>query len=345
MEPRFGSKIENPWSKERPSLRQTQHKFSRMTSDAYQDTFKSVSRKPGLQIWTINDMQMVPVPAQGFGNFFEGDCYIVLSMSKGSVHWTSTWGGGPVQYREGQGNESPRFRSYFKKGLIYKKGGVASGFHHVDTNVYNVLRLLHVKGRKHVTASEVEVSWSSFNNGDIFLLDMGKAIVQWNGPQSNRREKLKAVLLAQDIRDRERGGRAQIGVVEGGDEKDSPELMKVLMAVLGQRAGPLKEALPDDTPDQVQNTSVRLYHVFENGGDLVVQEVATQPLTQDLLRSTDCYILDQRGSSVMVWKGQAGVSRGEEGSSEPGGGLHQGQELPVQHQREGDGGGRGVGHV
>lgn len=40
---------------------------------------------------------------------------------------------------------------------------------------------------------QVEVSWNSFNNGDIFLLDMGKAIVQWNGPQSNRREKLKVI--------------------------------------------------------------------------------------------------------------------------------------------------------
>lgn len=39
--------------------------------------------------------------------------------------------------------------------LSYKKGGVASGFHHVDTNVYNILRLLHIKGRKHVTATEV----------------------------------------------------------------------------------------------------------------------------------------------------------------------------------------------
>lgn len=37
----------------------------------------------------------------------------------------------------------------------YKKGGVASGFDHVDTNAYNVLRLLHVKGRKHVIATEV----------------------------------------------------------------------------------------------------------------------------------------------------------------------------------------------
>lgn len=40
---------------------------------------------------------------------------------------------------------------------------------------------------------QVEVSWTSFNNGDIFLLDLGKTIVQWNGPRSNRREKLKVI--------------------------------------------------------------------------------------------------------------------------------------------------------
>uniref|UniRef100_A0A3Q3QCL8 HP domain-containing protein n=1 Tax=Monopterus albus TaxID=43700 RepID=A0A3Q3QCL8_MONAL len=322
------------WSKEttRPSLHQTQHKFSSKMSDDNQDTFRNVSRKPGLQIWTINNMEMVPVPAQGFGNFFEGDCYIVLNISenKGSgltadIHfWIGNKSsqdeqgaavmyttqldeyldGNPVQHREVQGNESPRFKSYFKNGLIYKKGGVGSGFHHVDTNVYNILRLLHIRGMKHVTAKEVEVSWNSFNNGDIFLLDMGKTIVQWNGPQSNRKEKLKALLLAQDIRDRERGGRAQIGIIEGGDEQSSPELMKILTTVLGQRTGPLKEAIPDDSPDQVQATNVRLYHVFENNGNLVVQEVATQPLTQDLLQSSDCYIVDHGGSHVMVWKGK-----------------------------------------
>lgn len=66
-------------------------------------------------------------------------------------------------------------------------------------------------------------------------------------------------MLAQDVRDRERGGRAQIGVVEGGAERDSPELMKIMTAVLGQRSGQLKEAVADDEPDQVQNASVRLY--------------------------------------------------------------------------------------
>uniref|UniRef100_A0A8C2BHH5 Villin-like n=1 Tax=Cyprinus carpio TaxID=7962 RepID=A0A8C2BHH5_CYPCA len=214
-------------------------------------------------------------------------------------------GGSPVQYREVQGCESAKFKSYFKNGLIYKKGGVGSGFTHVETNVYNIQRLLHVKGTKHVTAREVEVSWSSFNLGDIFLLDLGKAVIQWNGPQSNRQEKLKAVLLAQDIRDRERGGRAQIGVIEGGQEDASPELMKIMTSVLGQRTGHLKEPIPDDKPDQNQTSNVKLYHVSDASGQLLVQEVATSPLTQDLLSSTDCYILDQGGSSVMVWKGKA----------------------------------------
>uniref|UniRef100_A0A7N6FIX2 HP domain-containing protein n=1 Tax=Anabas testudineus TaxID=64144 RepID=A0A7N6FIX2_ANATE len=199
-------------------------------------------------------------------------------------------GGSPVQYREVQGSESPRFRSYFKNGLIAVKVGV---------NCLRSAMSVWYSVRNSVYCVQVDVSWKSFNKGDIFLLDMGKAIVQWNGPESNRREKLKAVMLAQDIRDRERGGRAQIGVIEGGEEQSSPELMKVMTAVLGQRSGPLQEAIPDDAPDQVQKTNVKLYH-----GNLVVQEVATQPLTQDLLNSSDCYILDQGGSSVMVWKGK-----------------------------------------
>uniref|UniRef100_A0A3B4CPK2 HP domain-containing protein n=1 Tax=Pygocentrus nattereri TaxID=42514 RepID=A0A3B4CPK2_PYGNA len=213
-------------------------------------------------------------------------------------------GGSPVQHREVQGCESQKFKGYFKNGIIYKKGGVASGFKHIETNVYNILRLLHVKGRKNVTATEVEVSWKSFNTGDVFLLDMGKTIVQWNGPQSNRRERLKGCMLAQDIRDRERGGRAQIGVVEGDREEASAELMKMMTSVLGQRSGALRDAVPDDTPDQLQIDNVKLYQVSDASGQLMVQEVASNPLTQDLLHSDDCYIVDVGGVSLSVWKGK-----------------------------------------
>lgn len=37
----------------------------------------------------------------------------------------------------------------------YKKGGVASGMRHTETNSYDVKRLLHVKGKKRVVAKEV----------------------------------------------------------------------------------------------------------------------------------------------------------------------------------------------
>ena len=65
--------------------------------------------------------------------------------------------------------------------------------------------------------------------------------------------------MAQDIRDRERGGRAQINLVEGSDEEDFPELMKTMMAVLGQRTGQIKDVVPDDSRNTTQSQSVKLY--------------------------------------------------------------------------------------
>lgn len=38
------------------------------------------------------------------------------------------------------------------------------------------------------------MSWKSFNRGDVFLLDLGHLIIQWNGPESNRNERLKVHL-------------------------------------------------------------------------------------------------------------------------------------------------------
>lgn len=60
--------------------------------------------------------------------------------------------------------------------LPSQKGGVASGLQHVVTNEMNEKRLLHVKGRRVIRATEVDLSWSSFNKGDCFIIDLGKVI-------------------------------------------------------------------------------------------------------------------------------------------------------------------------
>ncbi|XP_036386715.1 advillin [Megalops cyprinoides] len=294
-------------------------------------TFRAVTHTPGIIIWRIEKMELVQVPEKSHGNFFEGDCYILLSTQKvGSslsydIHyWIGSQssqdeqgaaavytiqldeylGSGPIQHREVQNHESDTFRSYFKQGIIYKKGGVASGMRHTETNTYDIKRLLHVKGKRKVTATEVEMSWKSFNLGDVFLLDIGKIILQWNGPDSNRQERLKGMMLAKDIRDRERGGRAEIGVIEGDAEGDSLKVMEVLTNVLGERTGKLPPGTSDDIADQEQKAQLTLYHVSDAEGQMKVMEVATRPLIQDLLNHDDCYFLDQGGVKIFVWKGK-----------------------------------------
>ncbi|XP_060898711.1 advillin [Labrus mixtus] len=294
-------------------------------------TFKAVTQSPGVIIWRIEKMELAQLPEKSYGNFFEGDCYLLLSTQKVSnslsydIHyWIGSQssqdeqgaaaiyaiqldeflGSSPVQHREVQNHESDEFRGYFKQGIIYKKGGVASGMRHVETNMYDVKRLLHVKGKKRVTAKEVEISWKSFNLSDVFLLDIGKTIVQWNGPKSNRQEKLKGMLLAKDIRDRERGGRAEITVIEGDAESNYPQSMEILNDALGDRTSALTDGLPDEIADQEQKSKLTLYHVSDADGQMKVTEVASRPLVQDLLNHDDCFFLDQGGIKVFVWKGK-----------------------------------------
>ncbi|XP_068450101.1 advillin isoform X2 [Clinocottus analis] len=294
-------------------------------------TFRAVTHNPGIIIWRIEKMELAQVPEKSYGNFYEGDCYVLLSTQKVSsslcydIHfWIGSQssqdeqgaaavytiqldeflGSTPVQHREVQNHESDAFRGYFKQGVICKKGGVASGMRHTETNCYDVKRLLHVKGKKRVIANEVEMSWMSFNLGDVFLLDIGKTIIQWNGPKCNKQEKLKGMMLAKDIRDRERGGRAEIRVIEGDAESNSPQNMKILNGVLGVRSSKLMDGPSDETADQEQKSKLTLYHVTDADGQMKVTEVATKPLVQDLLNHEDCYFLDQGGAKIFVWKGK-----------------------------------------
>uniref|UniRef100_A0A8D3DL64 HP domain-containing protein n=1 Tax=Scophthalmus maximus TaxID=52904 RepID=A0A8D3DL64_SCOMX len=294
-------------------------------------TFRAITHSPGIIIWRIEKLELVQVPKKAFGSFYDGDCYILLSTQKVSSslsydlhYWIGSQssqdeqgaaavytiqmdeflGSTPVQHREVQNHESDAFRGYFKQGIIYKKGGVASGMRHTETNTYDVKRLLHVKGKKRVIGTEVEMSWMSFNLGDVFLLDIGKIIVQWNGPNSNKQEKLKGMLLAKDIRDRERGGRAEIKLIEGEAESNSPQNMDILNNVLGERTSQLTDGPSDEITDQKQKAKLTLYHVSDADGQMKVTEVASRPLVQDLLNHDDCYLLDQGGAKIFVWKGK-----------------------------------------
>lgn len=65
--------------------------------------------------------------------------------------------------------------------------------------------------------------------------------------------------MAKDIRDKERGGRAEVRVIEGEDESGSSESMKMLSGVLGQRNFELMDGPPDEAVDQEQKSKLTLY--------------------------------------------------------------------------------------
>ncbi|XP_058039252.1 scinderin isoform X3 [Ahaetulla prasina] len=179
--------------------------------ELYHKEFARAGQKVGLQIWRIEKMELVPVPEPLYGDFYVGDAYLVLHTFKKSnatfynlhywlgkectqdestaaaiftVQLDDYLGGKPVQHREIQGYESTQFVGYFKGGIKYKAGGIASGFKHVITNDLSAQRLLHIKGRRVVRATEVPLSWDSFNKGDCFIVDLGTVL----GPKQNLQE-------------------------------------------------------------------------------------------------------------------------------------------------------------
>ena len=207
----------------------------------------NAGKKPGLEIWRIEQFKVKPWPPSQYGEFHRGDSYIILHTYKaeqqagvrttrtpdqksflglawdvhfwiGSQSTQDEYGaaayktgeldnklrGGPVQHREVEGAESDLFCGYFPKGVRYLKGGVASGFNHVETKGESREPvLLQIKGSPpSFVVRQIRLKRTSMNSGDVFIMDCDDAIFQWNGSSASAHEKAKArdlaLLLQQD---------------------------------------------------------------------------------------------------------------------------------------------------
>lgn len=194
----------------------------------------------GVEVWRIEKFKVVPWPKERFGRFYSGDSYIILrtyyktpedkkfsfdvhfwlgkdtsqdeagTAAYKTVELDDLLGGVPVQHREVQDHESELFLSYFPK-FHAEDGGVETGFKHVKPAEYRS-RLLQVKGVKtRVVVREVEKSYKSLNSGDVFLLDAGMTVMQWNGVNSNPQERRKGAEFSYGIQ-QERNGTPKITV-------------------------------------------------------------------------------------------------------------------------------------
>lgn len=68
--------------------------------------FESAGKRPGLQIWRVEKMDLGEVPAELHGSFYMGDSYIVLHTSRTPSYNVHTWIGTTHARTHARGHQS-----------------------------------------------------------------------------------------------------------------------------------------------------------------------------------------------------------------------------------------------
>lgn len=297
--------------------------------------FENAGQQAGLEIWRIEKFEPVPYPKKDHGKFYTGDSYIILFTKKNGdtyswdIHfWLGSQtsqdesgsaailavdlddhlGGVPIQYREAQDHESQRFLNHFKNGVRYLPGGIESGFAHVDPDNHEK-RLFQVKGIKNIRVKQVEFGVKSMNKGDCFILDAGSEIMVYVGAKSKRMERLKAIQAANQIRDQDHAGRPKVTIIdEFCDSSEVARFFELLGSGSADDISDEEDGGDDKEFESSEERTVTLYKVSDSSGSLSVEQVATKPLTQDLLDTNDCFILDTARADIFVWIGKTATA-------------------------------------
>jgi len=216
----------------------------------------------------------------------------------------------PVQHLEVCGFESTMFLSYFEKtgGICLLEGGIESGFNHVKPETFTP-RLLHLKGRTNIRVSQVPIEAKSFNEGDVFELDAGLELYQFQGKSAGKNEKGRAGQLCRAIDD-ERKGKPRINVFSQTDrnirefwdevakyDSSSKDWVNGVPTIAG-----------DDGKDEEweKSNEQKLFQLSDASGSLTFTEVKPEvkgKYKRAMLKSEDVFIFDA-GNEVFAWIGK-----------------------------------------
>ncbi|KAF2351874.1 Gelsolin-like domain [Trinorchestia longiramus] len=283
------------------------------------------------EIWRINKFNLEPVPEHAFGQFFMGDCYVILyAYSVGSTenyiiyHWQGLHStkdeqgtaaarsveldqklqGRAVIVRVVQGSEPSHFMAIFGGKMVVYEGGHSSGFKSLGQKDEHIKAryMLQVRGTsKHNTkAVEVDFRAGLLNSNDCFLVVTPEHSYLWCGKGSTGDER--------EMAKQSQAGKAEPLVVMEGHEP--AEFWQVLggkesyasAASLGK--GPAVDHPP------------RLFQCSNASGVFTAQEVLH--FTQGDLVEDDVMLLDT-WEAVFIWLGvncnKKEVQRGKVGRS------------------------------
>ena len=317
---------------------------SALTEPAWNDG--CVGRLAGLYIWRIEDFEVIPWPENKTGQFHEGDSYIVLHSYKVGekegqeklVHEIFFWlgrktsqdeagtaayktveldeflKGKATQHREVQMQHSDEFMALFPK-LRILSGGVASGFTHVEdeepAEITTLLRVFKLPAGRadSVIVVEVEPTWKSLDDDDVFVLDKGDKIWVWQGKKCSPMEKAKG---AQVVHDMTLAKHVDVEVLSQTDSRSG--IFVSMLGGEGVSQTEFRAPRPVSTSaKESSDRSKKLFRLSDASGQLSFDIVKDgQPLQMNDFDGKDVFLLDI-GSAIWVWRG-LGASRGEKAS-------------------------------
>ncbi|KAK3103108.1 hypothetical protein FSP39_016515 [Pinctada imbricata] len=262
--------------------------------------WKGAGQQVGLQIWRIvtykeeDGDQLLYDVHFWIGKYSTQDEYGTAAYK--TVELDTLLDDVPVQHREVMNHESDLFQSYFKT-VTYLRGGADTGFRHVTPEEY-VPRLFHLRGEKFkVKVRQIKKDQSKLDDTDVYILDAGETIYQWNGPGCNIGEKTEAVKYIGKLKD-ERPGKAIKTVVidqdASGQEKD--EFMRLLDA---------GDDDDDDDESQEQEAADKekeLFRLSDAGGKMEFSSQKKGTVSMGDFDSKDVFIFDTK-KALFVWIG------------------------------------------
>ncbi|KAF2255308.1 actin depolymerizing protein [Trematosphaeria pertusa] len=215
------------------------------------------------------------------------------------LHGTAT------QHRELQTAPSPAFAALFPR-LSILRGGVRSGFTHVEPNekpehIDTLLRIFKspAGGRDAILVHEVEPTWKSLDEDDVFVLDKGDKIFVWQGKRCAPMEKLKA---AQVVNDLTVAKHVDVEVLSQSEARS-----KVFVDYLGGAdVNPLETQFKAPRPVAAasEREMKKLFRLSDAEGGLSFELVKEgRGIGSGDLDGGDVFVLDA-GKSIWVWEGR-----------------------------------------
>jgi len=209
--------------------------------------------------------------------------------------------GVPVQHRQVQGKESKQFQGYFE-ALQYFDGGVETGFKHVEPTVEKPILFRVKSSGKKILMTQMDMSKSSLNDGDSFILYGDKAHVWcWNGKDARPIEKAKSNQWAENM--------CTLGTATVLDQGDGDEEYTDFWGYLGKGDIASKvaaeEAITEFTPVlyRVDGDPEKPLEQVANGAFKQRPGKLVRVLDRGSLNEDDVFLMDS-GWEVFVWVGK-----------------------------------------